>query len=422
MRKWVARVCLLASALSLVAGGVDAQPKKKKGPAPARPPAAAPAAPAAGDTGQGPPQKGGAQRHRARRRGRRAPVTAGQMTEEAARRSASSTASGGATPRSRLYRVYKGETGDDEGNKQIAQYHLAIALYRLKFYQASYGIFSEIADKPNHLKFNETLLWLVEARDAAPRARRHRRARRQVQRRRRSRGSTTRSSAISTGSSTTCSAGTSTATAKYEEAIQPLREGRREESKYYVQAQFFRGISYVQLRKSVPAVQVVPAHRQRDRRGRRGRRGRGPHARPRVPLDGAHLLLGVGPPRREQRPDDRRHRSSRPPSSTGTRSTSRSEYWLDALFEESWAYFMAGDYPHALGNIHTIEAPYFPNSFYPEADILKAVIYFANCQYDDATTIVAQVQDEVRADQQGPRGGPQPLQGRGRKTSRSSSS
>ena len=45
---------------------------------------------------------------------------------------------------------------------------------------------------------------------------------------------------------------------------------------------------------------------------------------------------------------------------------------------------MAGDYPHALGNIHTIEAPYFPNSFYPEAEILKAVIYFANCNYDDA--------------------------------------
>ena len=61
-----------------------------------------------------------------------------------------------------LYRVYKGETGDDEGNKQLAQYHLAIALYRLKFYQAAYGIFSEIADKPNHLKFNETLLWLAK--------------------------------------------------------------------------------------------------------------------------------------------------------------------------------------------------------------------------------------------------------------------
>ena len=66
-----------------------------------------------------------------------------------------------------------------------------------------------------------------------------------------------------------------------------------------------------------------------------------------------------------------------------------SEYWLDALFEESWAYFMAGDYSHALGNIHTIESPYFPHANYPEADVLKAVIYFANCQYDDALTIVA---------------------------------
>ena len=68
-----------------------------------------------------------------------------------------------------------------------------------------------------------------------------------------------------------------------------------------------------------------------------------------------------------------------------------SEYWLDALFEQSWAYFMAGDYPHALGNIHTIEAPYFPNSYYPEADILKAVISFTICQYEDATDIVARM-------------------------------
>ncbi len=73
-----------------------------------------------------------------------------------------------------------------------------------------------------------------------------------------------------------------------------------------------------------------------------------------------------------------------------------SEYWLDALFEESWAYFMAGDYAHALGNIHTIQAPYFPNSYYPEAEILKAVIYFANCQYDDATTIVAKFQQKYQ--------------------------
>ena len=68
---------------------------------------------------------------------------------------------------------------------------------------------------------------------------------------------------------------------------------------------------------------------------------------------------------------------------------SSSEYWLDALFEESWAYFMAGQYPKALGNIHTIESPYFPGGFYPEAEILKAVIYFSNCNYDAAVTVSA---------------------------------
>ena len=69
-----------------------------------------------------------------------------------------------------------------------------------------------------------------------------------------------------------------------------------------------------------------------------------------------------------------------------------SEYWLDALFEQSWAYFMAGDYPHALGNIHTIQSPYFPRAFYPEADIVRMVIYFTICQYEDATSLVAKFQ------------------------------
>src|SRR5271154_159956 len=61
-----------------------------------------------------------------------------------------------------LYRVSTGETGDDEGNKQLAQFNLAKALYKLRFYQAAYSIFSDIADKPNHLKYGDTLLWLAK--------------------------------------------------------------------------------------------------------------------------------------------------------------------------------------------------------------------------------------------------------------------
>jgi len=55
---------------------------------------------------------------------------------------------------------------------------------------------------------------------------------------------------------------------------------------------------------------------------------------------------------------------------------------------------MAGDYSHALGNIHTIQSPYFPHSYYPEADVLRAVIYFSNCQYEDAFTIVAKFRSQ----------------------------
>ena len=56
-------------------------------------------------------------------------------------------------------------------------------------------------------------------------------------------------------------------------------------------------------------------------------------------------------------------------------------YWLDALFESSWAHFQMDDYSRALGNIHTINAPYFTREFYPETLILKALIEFVNCRY-----------------------------------------
>ncbi len=73
--------------------------------------------------------------------------------------------------------------------------------------------------------------------------------------------------------------------------------------------------------------------------------------------------------------------------------------WLQALFEESWAFFMLDaeirkiflkDYQgfqRALGNIHTINAPFFEDYFFlgkPESMILRAVIYYQNCRWDRA--------------------------------------
>ena len=58
--------------------------------------------------------------------------------------------------------------------------------------------------------------------------------------------------------------------------------------------------------------------------------------------------------------------------------------WAESLFEASWAYYMKTLNSKALGNIHTLNAPYFEDQFFPESDLLKSVIYFKYCLYDQA--------------------------------------
>jgi tetratricopeptide (TPR) repeat protein len=77
--------------------------------------------------------------------------------------------------------------------------------------------------------------------------------------------------------------------------------------------------------------------------------------------------------------------------------------WLDSLFEASWAYYLRKTNSKALGNIHTLNAPYFENEFFPESLILKSQIYFNYCRYDRALEAVAEfqrdypsVRDELR--------------------------
>ncbi len=314
------------------------------------------------------------------------PVTAGQMTEEAAAAKKLFDRERWSEAALALYRVVNGETGDDPGNKQLAQYYLAICLYRLKFYQSSYAIFSVIADNKNHLKFKETLLWLAKLATQLPEpadiiervgkysddeiARFNNPQQRDLywqlnymlgRYKYRNR--------------------------QYADAIRVFRKVDKE-SEYYIKSQFFTGISYVQLRKSVPAVESFQRVEKAIDEGAKVE-------------DEARLrdLANLSMARTYYSASIRLDPETNTPSVDAKKLSAAvkywndvnvtSEYWLDALFEESWAYFMAGDYPRALGNIHTIESPYFPHAFYPEADILKAVVYFSNCNYDAATIVVA---------------------------------
>lgn len=314
-------------------------------------------------------------------------VTAGTMSEGARAAKALFDAQKWPEAALALYGVVAGETGDDDGNKQLAQYFLSISLYRMKLYQASYALFGFIADNRNHLKFGETLLWLAklatqlpEPADIIERVGRYR---------------DTEIAAFDNDKQKELYYQLNYLLGRYKYRNRQFEEAIRlfnkvdEESQYFVHAQFFAGTSYVQLRKSVPAVQ---AFQRIDAAIDDGVEGVEDEGRIR---DLAYLSMArtyysasiqLDPETNAPSIDDRRLSAA---VKHWNQIDESSEYWLDALFEESWAYFMAGQYPKALGNIHTIQSPYFPGAFYPEAEILKAVIYFANCNYEAATTVVA---------------------------------
>jgi hypothetical protein len=399
LRKRLVAVCILAASAfgigSIVSSDVHAQevidldeetPKKKpkaKGGAKAGAPKAGAGAPAA----EKPPAGGVDIDLDEDAPAQQGPVVAGQMTEEAAAAKKLFDRERWSEAAQALHRVVNGDTGDDPGNKQLAQYYLAISLYRLKFYQASYAIFSVIADNKNHLKFKETLLWLAKLATQLPEpadiiervgkysdsevARfdndqqrdlfwqlNHLLGRYKYRNR------------------------------QYEEAIRLFNKVDRR-SEYYVKSQFFTGISYVQVRKSVPAVNAFQRIEKALEEGVEGVEDE----------DRMRDLSYLSQARTFYSASIRLEAETNAPVVDEKRLSAAvkywnkiepaSEYWLDALFEQSWAYFMAGDYPRALGNIHTIQSPYFPHSFYPEADVLKAVIYFSNCNYDAATIVVA---------------------------------
>jgi hypothetical protein len=62
--------------------------------------------------------------------------------------------------------------------------------------------------------------------------------------------------------------------------------------------------------------------------------------------------------------------------------------WLESLFESSWANYRIGQYEQGLGNLITLSSPFFRDEYFPEALILKAVVYFENCRYREALSII----------------------------------
>jgi tetratricopeptide (TPR) repeat protein len=269
-----------------------------------------------------------------------------------------------------LNKVVEGESGDTEGNKQKAEFWMAKALYNMKFFSASLSYFDRIVQKgPSHAYYNATLKWLASLSRKLP-----------------------------------DSTGILEKIGKYNRAEldQPSLESVRDElyfllgkyyyqkgsfkeavelfgtvpqtSEFYVQAKLFEGATHVREYQAKPAVdsfkEVLRAASSENAK---------PEIKPFEDL--ANLSL------------------ARTFYSTGQfdlaakyfdKVSPESYDWANSLFESSWANFMLKQkgYSKALGNIHTIQAPFFENSIKPESVAeglsVKATIYFYNCLYDRA--------------------------------------
>jgi TolA-binding protein len=287
-------------------------------------------------------------------------------------------------------RIVEGETKDTEGNKQKAQFFLGKSLFHMKYYQSALSVFDEISQQgKGHLFFEQTLQWLAQLASQLPEPA----------------GIIEKVGRYDLSQIEESKSGDSKqfyaqllyllgrskyAQGEFDEAIK-LFEEVPADSKFYVQAQMFKGISHVRARQARPAIDAFRKILDKAESGDLNESG---SAEDRIE-DLAWLSLArmyytaankVNEETGERDVDGRLLGAA---VDAWSRIDTGSEYWLDALFEGSFAFFLADEYSRAMGNIHTIFSPYFEKSYYPEALVLKAVIFFYNCQMENAGAMVA---------------------------------
>jgi tetratricopeptide (TPR) repeat protein len=285
-------------------------------------------------------------------------------------------------------KVVRGQTNDSEANKQKAEFFLGKTLFHMKYYAASMKYFDGIVQKGNAHKYHQrTLQWLAALAKVLP-----------------------ESAGILKKIGTYPSQDLESPVlepvraelyyllgrhyyleGQLDQAIATLRKVPRD-SEFFPKSKYLEAVCWVLVPKGAEAVAALKEI----------------------------LLIAAEEGLRKKYPADEVAEFSERAELTMARvfySTKQfktsiryfekipmeSPDWLNSLFEASWAYFMIKNNSKALGNIHTLNAPYFENEFFPESVILKAQIYFNYCLYDQAMESVAEfnglyppVRDDLR--------------------------
>jgi len=279
-----------------------------------------------------------------------------------------------------LKKVLDGESGDDAKNKQRAEFFMGKTLYQMGFYAGALAYFDKIVQAgDNHTYHGATLKWLAALSRVLPET-----------------------------SGILQKIGTYDPSALNDPSLASVKDellfllGRHfyakggdgdfdkaiglfeqvdRQSPFFIKAKFFEGVTYVRKYEGKPAVDAFKQI----------------------------LIIGEERPPQYTADDIDNYRElaqlqmARVFYSTQQYDTSIKYFeklpqdsadWAESLFEASWAYYMKTLNSKALGNIHTLNAPYFENQFYPEAVLLRAVIYYKYCLYDQAEEAVADYNDK----------------------------
>ncbi len=173
---------------------------------------------------------------------------------------------------------------------------------------------------------------------------------------------------------------------RLDEAIALFRRIHRD-SEHWVPARFFTAVSHVRERRARPAVAAFRSVIEAIESGRDGDIDDPERMKNLAWLSLGRVYYTAANARDAQGDIQVDGRLLGAAIDAWERIPESSEYWLDALFEASWAFFVAEQYDRALGRIHALQSPYFADAYYPEADVVRAVILFSHCQLDAAESL-----------------------------------
>lgn len=298
-----------------------------------------------------------------------------------------------------FHQVIKGESGDSDSTKEKAIFWMGKTLYHLKFYSSALNYFDRLVKKGH----TRTLIWLASLSRKLPESTGILEKIGQYDEK--NPGILDKVSELSVVRvqlyyllgryyyNRGDDASLSKALVLFEKV--PI------ESKFYPRAKLFEGITHVRLRRPVAASRSFKAILRftQVRKGKLGSAQFNEMARlslARVFYQAGGVALRIAMGRRNQKMYEIALKQLQLAIKYYETIPIASLSWLQALFEESWAFFMLDaeirkiflrDYQgfqKALGNIHTINAPFFENYFFlglPESLILRAVIYYKNCRW-----------------------------------------